>query len=50
MKKMLIALSLLGMLATPVFAADTINIAITGPFSGGLRRWVLLCEMAPSSR
>jgi len=35
MKKMLITLLLLGMLAAPAFAADTIKIAITGPFTGG---------------
>jgi branched-chain amino acid transport system substrate-binding protein len=35
MKKTLILVLLLGMLATPVFAADTIKIAVTGPFSGG---------------
>ena len=35
MKKTLITVLLLGMLAVPVFAADTIKIAITGPFSGG---------------
>jgi branched-chain amino acid transport system substrate-binding protein len=35
MKKMLITMLLLGMLAAPVFAAETIKIAITGPFTGG---------------
>jgi branched-chain amino acid transport system substrate-binding protein len=35
MKKTLVTLLLLGILAAPVFAADTIKIAITGPFSGG---------------
>jgi branched-chain amino acid transport system substrate-binding protein len=35
MKKTLITMLLLGILAAPVFAADTIKIAITGPFSGG---------------
>ncbi|HSM98778.1 MAG TPA: ABC transporter substrate-binding protein [Gallionella sp.] len=35
MKKTLIAALLLGMFAAPSYAADTIKIAITGPFSGG---------------
>jgi branched-chain amino acid transport system substrate-binding protein len=35
MKKTIIATLLLGMFAAPSFAADTIKIAITGPFSGG---------------
>lgn len=35
MKKALILVLLLGLLAAPVFAADTIKIAVTGPFSGG---------------
>ncbi len=35
MKKTLSVTLLLGMLAAPAFAADTIKIAITGPFSGG---------------
>ena len=35
MKKTLITFMLMGMTATPVFAADTIKIAITGPFTGG---------------
>ena len=35
MKKTLITLLLLGMSAAPVFAADTVKIAITGPFTGG---------------
>jgi branched-chain amino acid transport system substrate-binding protein len=35
MKKTLIASLLLGMFASPAFAADAIKIAITGPFSGG---------------
>ena len=35
MKKTLITTLLLGMFAAPSFAADTIKIAITGPFSGG---------------
>ncbi len=35
MKKMWIAMLLLVMVAAPVFAADTIKIAITGPFTGG---------------
>ncbi len=35
MKKTLITTLLLGLFAAPVFAADTIKIAITGPFSGG---------------
>lgn len=35
MKKSLIITLLLGVFAAPSFAADTIKIAITGPFSGG---------------
>jgi branched-chain amino acid transport system substrate-binding protein len=35
MKKTLIATLLLGMFATPAFAADAVKIALTGPFSGG---------------
>ena len=35
MKKTLITTLLLGIFAAPVFAADAIKIAITGPFSGG---------------
>ena len=35
MKKTLITMLLLSMLAAPAFAADTIKIAITGPFTGG---------------
>lgn len=35
MKKTLIATLLLGILAAPAFAADSIKIAISGPFSGG---------------
>jgi branched-chain amino acid transport system substrate-binding protein len=35
MKKMLMTMLLLSLLVAPVFAADTIKIAITGPFSGG---------------
>lgn len=35
MKKTLLATFLLGMFAVPAFAADTLKIAITGPFSGG---------------
>jgi branched-chain amino acid transport system substrate-binding protein len=35
MKKTLITTLLLGMFAVPAFAADSIKIAITGPFSGG---------------
>ena len=35
MKKTIIITLLLGMFAAPTFAADTIKIAITGPFSGG---------------
>ena len=35
MKKTLITLLLLSMLTAPAFAADTIKIAITGPFTGG---------------
>jgi branched-chain amino acid transport system substrate-binding protein len=35
MKKTLITLLLLGLSAAPAFAADTIKIAITGPFTGG---------------
>ncbi len=35
MKKLLFSSLFLGMLATQVFAADVVKIAITGPFSGG---------------
>ena len=35
MKKTLITMLLLSMLTAPAFAADTIKIAITGPFTGG---------------
>jgi len=35
MKKVLIGALVFGMIATQAFAADTIKIAITGPFSGG---------------
>jgi len=35
MKKTLITALLLGMFAVPAFGADTIKIAITGPFTGG---------------
>ena len=35
MKKTLITTLLLGMFAAQAYAADTIKIAITGPFSGG---------------
>ena len=35
MKKVLIGALVFGMMATQAFAADTIKIAITGPFSGG---------------
>jgi len=35
MKKTLITILLMSMTAAPAFAADTIKIAITGPFSGG---------------
>jgi len=35
MKKVLIGVLVFGMIATQAFAADTIKIAITGPFSGG---------------
>ncbi|MGV8934389.1 MAG: ABC transporter substrate-binding protein [Gallionellaceae bacterium] len=35
MKKTILTTLLLGMFITPVFAADAIKIAITGPFSGG---------------
>ena len=35
MKKTLIATLLLGVFVAPSFAADTIKIALTGPFSGG---------------
>jgi len=35
MKKTLLTTLLLGLLASPAFAADSIKIAITGPFSGG---------------
>jgi branched-chain amino acid transport system substrate-binding protein len=35
MKKTLITMLLLSMMAAPAFAADTIKIAITGPFTGG---------------
>jgi branched-chain amino acid transport system substrate-binding protein len=35
MKKTLITLMLMSLAATPVFAADTIKVAITGPFTGG---------------
>ncbi len=35
MKKTLITLMLMSIAATPVFAADTIKVAITGPFTGG---------------
>jgi branched-chain amino acid transport system substrate-binding protein len=35
MKKIILTTLLFGMFITPVFAADTIKIAITGPYSGG---------------
>ena len=35
MKKTLLASLVLSMFALPAFAADTVKIAITGPFSGG---------------
>ncbi len=35
MKKTLVATLMLGMFASPCFAADAIKIAVTGPFSGG---------------
>jgi branched-chain amino acid transport system substrate-binding protein len=35
MKKTLMTIMLMSMIATPVFAADTIKVAITGPFTGG---------------
>lgn len=35
MKKTLVALALAALAASPAFAADTVKIAITGPFSGG---------------
>ncbi len=35
MKKTLITMLLLGILAAPALAADTVKIAVTGPFSGG---------------
>ena len=35
MKKSLISILLIGVLTAHAYAADTIKIAITGPFSGG---------------
>lgn len=35
MKKTLVATLVLGLFATPCFAADAVKIAVTGPFSGG---------------